>query len=151
MSRSRKVFSFFIAAIIAGGVYYYFTNTPSKTLSLQMHNELVLDEKTMAINSLDSQTQRAPASVNKASIALNSHSLNHTQTQKLIAKTEAMYFSKLPTNIKWQLETVSVHSKGQNVKISLVDTKSGKKTSYMALVEADSGKILTTWHREIRH
>lgn len=104
----------------------------------------VVKTKPSLRNNTKAQRSLASASSNQADELV-------TIKSKSIKLVEKKYFSILPNHIKWSVTPVASTSKGQQVRINLNDSISGKKTSYHALVEPHSGKILTTWHRQIQH
>lgn len=150
-NKKKYIFYFFVTLTIAV-VFKYFQNSSQHSL---VNKSIKVTENNNEIVPLQNkEVQRSPASVkikkpNKPHLLTNIKDLDSHQA--IIDKTSKMYFSKLPKNIEWDLTHIADLSQGNQLKVSLHNIQTGEKTSYHALVDKDSGRILTTWHREIRH
>lgn len=146
-SKKKYIFIFFLVTMTAVGFYY---SSPTKSTLVKQPSKLK-ESEVAKIDRYENKSTRLPASVviNKNVVTSKPVSYSDEQSQAIINKTSKMYFSKLPKNIEWDLTHVADLAKGNQLKISLHNTHTGEKTSYHALVDKNSGKILTTWHRQI--
>lgn len=102
-----------------------------------------------------SETKRAPASsaLRKIDTDNQTGSVQEENSPMIktvgIEKMKNIYFKSLPSYMKWEVIDQGQYRNGKQVRIELKDQLNHKATSYNALVNEKTGRILATWNRQI--